>query len=472
MISAMTVRRAKIVCTLGPAVDSPKAIRGLIQAGMDVARLNFSHGTADEHRKRAAWVREASRELNKPIAILQDLCGPKIRTGVKGPAEAPAGGTVYLVAGSESTESHTIAINYESVASDVKPGDHVLLGDGHVDLRVESVDGDRVACQVIHGGKLRARMGVNLPSRRVRLSALTDKDKADVQVGMDMGVDYVALSFVRNAKDIQELRAITALKRPDLPIVAKIETPGAMDVIDDIVKASDAVMVARGDLGVELPPERVPTLQKRILASCHKFRRPAIVATEMLQSMVSAPRPTRAEASDVANAVFEGTDAVMLSAETASGDFPLVACAMMDRIVRDAETSSFYSRNPSPAGEETQLAIAEGACTIARDIGAKVLVAITTTGDTARVVSKGRPVPPIVAFSSSEEICRRGALLWGVFPRTIDIPQDFNDLVDKISHQLQDERWLATGDRYVMSYGAPIIRRRGSTNAIRVEQIH
>ena len=466
----MTVRRAKIVCTVGPAVDSVAGIRGLIQAGMNVARLNFSHGTAEDHAKRVGWIREQSRDLGKHVAILQDLCGPKIRTGTEGPAEAPPGGTMYLVAGTASNEPDTIAISYETLSEDVVAGDRVLLGDGHVELEVEGIVGNKVECRVVHGGPLRSRMGVNLPSRRLRVKALTEKDKLDLAVGLELNVDYVALSFVRSATDVEELRAITQRTRPDLPIVSKVETPGAMDHIDDVVLASDAVMVARGDLGVELPPERVPVLQKQIIESCRLHRRPVIVATEMLQSMVEAPRPTRAEASDVATAVFEGADAVMLSAESASGKFPIQSCAMMSRIIVDAEASAFYSPPASPVGSATQKAIAEAACVIARDIGAKVIVALTQSGSTAQMISKGRPMAPIVAFSPREETSRRVALYWGVVPNFLDMAETMNDIVAQITKHLKENGWVAAGDRYVMSYGAPI-RQTGTTNAIRVERV-
>ncbi len=466
----MSVRRTKIVCTIGPAVDSADGIRGLIQAGMNVARLNFSHGTLEEHARRVAWIREQSHDLGKQVAILQDLCGPKIRTGTEGLAKAKEGSTVFLVAGDGTSEPDTIAVNYETVAEDVRVGDHVLMGDGDVELEVEGVSGHKVACKVLHGGPLRSRMGVNLPSRRLRVRALTDKDRADFKGGLDLGFDYVAISFVRSAADVNELRAITEAARPGLPIVSKVETPSAVDHIDEVVLASDAVMVARGDLGVELPPEQVPVLQKRIIASCRVHRRPVIVATEMLQSMVSTPRPTRAEASDVATAVFEGADAVMLSAESAAGQYPLQSCTMMSRIILQAEASAFYSPPSAPPGSATQKAIAEAACVLARDIGAKVVVALTQSGSTAQMISRGRPVAPIVAFSPSHETSRRVALYWGVVPYFLDMADTMNEIVAQITRDLKENGWVAAGDRYVMSYGAPI-RQSGTTNAIRVEHV-
>lgn len=466
----MEVRRAKIVCTMGPAVDSLDALRSLVEAGMDVARLNFSHGTAEEHRRRVEQIRAVSLELKKPIAILQDLCGPKIRTGFEGPSLVEAGATVSLVEGS-SGSADTIAIDYQGLTEDVRPGDRILLGDGQVELEVVLIREFRVETRVLHGGAVRSRMGVNLPSKRVRLSALTDKDRRDLEVGLDIGVDLVALSFVRHADDIRELRQLMEVHGRVTPIVAKIETPSAVEQIDPIVRAADAVMVARGDLGVELPPEMVPVMQKEIIGTCRRHQRPVIVATEMLQSMVDAPRPTRAEASDVAGAIFDGADAVMLSAETATGSYPLRACAMMDRIIRQAESSRFYNPLPSEPGDSTPEAIANAACDVAKTIHASILVALTESGGTARLISKARPPAPILALSPDEKTLRRLALYWGVIPRYLDMSGgDVDQLVRRASGVLKELGLAQAGQRFVMTYGAPI-GLRGSTSAIRVELV-
>src|SRR5690606_31207048 len=392
----MISRRAKIVCTIGPSVGSREGIRGLIEAGMDVARLNFSHGTHAEHGARLDLVRSESEALGKPVAILQDLCGPKIRTGTTGPAALETGSTIDLVAGSKG-DDHTVAVEYETLASDVRPDDRILLSDGQVELRVLEVKNERVRCRVEHGGPMRARMGVNLPSGSLRLSALTEKDKADLEFGLEKGVDYIALSFVRRAEEIHELREICERKGRPTPIIAKIETPAAVERLDSIVRAADAAMVARGDLGVELPPETVPVIQKQIIGTCRIHRKPVIVATEMLQSMVESPRPTRAEASDVAHAVFGGADAVMLSAETATGKYPHAAVRMMDRIIRQAEGSRFFQPVPTEPDHTTPDSIAHAAVNIAREVGAKLIVALTETGQTARLVSKARASVPLVA---------------------------------------------------------------------------
>ncbi len=437
---------------------------------MDVARLNFSHGTADDHARRFDWVREQSRLVGKPVAILQDLCGPKIRTGTVGPLEAKDGAHLDLIVGQLGTDE-CLAVDYEGLLEDVHPGDRVLLGDGNVELRVEGVSGQRLGCRVEHGGKLRARMGVNLPSRRVRLAALTEKDRADFRVGVKLGVDYAALSFVRSAADVEDLRALArTLGAPDMPILAKVETPSAVEQIDDVVRASDAVMVARGDLGVELPPEQVPVLQRQIMRSCRAHQRPVIVATEMLQSMVDTARPTRAEASDVASAVFQGADAVMLSAESATGKYPFDACGMMDRIIREAEASTFYEPAPSPVGSGTQDAIAAASCLVARDVGAAAIVALTQSGSTARLVSVNRPLTPIIAFSPEPRTLGRLALQWGIVSYPMAVATDINEAVHRIQAFLKENKLLQSGDRFVLAYGAPL-GKSGSTNAIRVEQI-
>jgi pyruvate kinase len=466
----MIARRAKIVCTLGPAVNSREAIRGLIEAGMDVARLNFSHGSHADHAHMVEMVRAESAALGKPVALLQDLCGPKIRTGKVGPAVLNNGETVDLVSG-DTGDDHTISIDYPSLKDDVRVDDRILLSDGQVELRVLAIRGDRVECRVEHGGPMRPRMGVNLPSSGLRLAALTEKDKKDLDFGLELGVDYIALSFVRRAEEIQELREICERKGRPTPIIAKIETPSAVERLDSIVRAADAAMVARGDLGVELPPETVPVIQKQIIGTCRIHRKPVIVATEMLQSMVDSPRPTRAEASDVAHAVFGNADAVMLSAESASGKFPLQAVRMMDRIIRQAEGSRFFAPHSSEPDHTTPDAIAHAACSIAREVGAKLIVTLTETGLTARLVSKARPSAPILAFSTDDRTLRRLALYWGVSPRTlVAAAPNLEEQVQSTSQILADNGLVKSGERYVMVYGARV-GVRGATNAVRVEQL-
>jgi pyruvate kinase len=366
----MRLRRAKIVCTIGPASDGAADIGALIDAGMDVARLNFSHGTRDEHARRIETIRACSRAAGKPIAVLQDLAGPKIRTGHGGPASVATGASVDLVAGAAGAPD-AIAVEYEGLAEDLRPGDVVRLDDGRIVLRVVRVGGGRVACAVEQGGPVRDRIGANLPSRRVRLSAPTPADRQDLAFGLAAGVDYVALSFVKRPEDLADLRAACRAVGREVPLVAKIETPEAAENLWDVVGAADAVMVARGDLGVEMGPEVVPVVQREIIGACRLQQKPVIVATEMLQSMVESTRPTRAEASDVAAAVFEGADALMLSAETAAGKHPREACAMMARIIDQAEGSRFYAPPPSDRGRNTAEAIAHAAADIAAEVGAR-----------------------------------------------------------------------------------------------------
>jgi len=360
-------------------------------------------------------------------------------------------------------------VEYPGLAEDLHPGDVVRLDDGRIVLRVEQSSGGRVTCAVVQGGALRDRMGVTLPSRRVRLPALTDHDRRDLAHGLSLGVDYVALSFVKRADDVNALReACKRLGRPT-PIVAKIETPEAVDNLAEIVAAADAVMVARGDLGVEMSPEAVPVVQKEIIGTCRLQQTPVIVATEMLQSMVQSTRPSRAEASDVASAVFEGADALMLSGETATGKHPLEACAMMARIIEQAEASRFYAPPPSEPGRSTREAIAHAACNIAREVGATALVAFTESGTSPRLISKARPGVPIVAFANDEANLRPLALYWGVVPRLLALPEtsDVDTIVGKVVETLLAQKLVAQGDRVVMAFGAPV-GWRAETNSIRV----
>jgi pyruvate kinase len=466
-------RRSKIVCTIGPASDTKEALEGLIRAGMDVARLNFSHGSHAEHARRLETLREASAVCNKPVAALQDLCGPKIRTGSfpRGAYVLPQKGEVILIETKKGVmaEEDIIPIQYEGLAEDVQPADTILIDDGRVVLRVRRIEAGRVYADIVQGGTVRDHAGVHLPSRSVRISTLTEKDKADLAFGLSLGIDYVALSFVRSADDIRLVREICdAFGRPT-PIVAKIETPAAVEDLESIIASADAIMVARGDLGVEFPPERVPVIQKQILGLSRIYQRPVIVATEMLQSMVHQTRPTRAEASDVANAVFDGTDAVMLSAESATGDHPDLATSMMARIIREAESSRFYAPLSSNPGTDVAVpeAIARAACAVAHEVQARVIIAFTETGSTARFVSKARPHVPIFAFSPHESTRRRVALYWGVEPQAIEQLHNADAMVDRANAFVLANGLGSPGDKMVAVFGAPI-GVSGATNSIRV----
>jgi pyruvate kinase len=465
----MSTRFAKLVCTIGPSCDSVAGLEALIDAGMDVARLNFSHGSHDEHGARLERLRTASENKKKAVAALQDLCGPKVRTGVFASTFLlPTGCEIELFEGDSSSDERRIPIQYEGLAGDVRVGDCVLFDDGRIVLRIQGIEGERVRAHVVEGGGMRNHVGVHLPSRTMRVGALTETDKTDLVFGLSHGMDYIALSFVRRADDIRLVREIATAWGQPTPIIAKIETPDALENLESIIAASDGVMVARGDLGVEFPPERVPVFQRQILGTARRVRRPVIVATEMLQSMTKATRPTRAEASDVANAVFSGTDALMLSGETATGDHPALAASMMSRIVFEAEKSPFYETAPY-ASRATSVAeaIARGACNTAREIGAKFLVAFTESGMSAMIVSLARPTVPIIAYSPNLKTRRQMSLFWGVIPREMPAISDPDALVDWCTGDLLGSGLASPGERVVMVFGAPI-GVSGSTNTIRV----
>jgi len=425
-----------------------------------------------------ATVRAAAEACGKPVALLQDLCGPKIRAGkfVDGGWELEGDSVIWLTEATKDSppaEPGEIPIQYEGLAFDLQPGDVVLIDDGRIVVTATRIEGDRVQAVATQGGRVRNRMGVSLPARRVRIASLTEKDKADLGFGLSQGVDYVALSFVRTADDIRLVRDICEAWGRPTPIVAKIETPTAIDNLESIIHATDAVMVARGDLGVEFNPERVPIIQREILGLARTHQKPVIVATEMLQSMVTATRPTRAEASDVATAVFDGTDAVMLSQETATGQHPPLVARMMARIITEAEQSRFYryrmSEGPGPRASVAE-AIARNACDIAGEIGARVLVAFTESGETARFASKARPVVPIIAFSPNVITRRRLALLWGVVPLPIDLYRDADQIIEHANAVMLAQGMVSPGDKFVAVFGAPV-GVAGSTNSIRVKVV-
>jgi pyruvate kinase len=443
-------------------------------AGMDVARLNFSHGTHDDHRRAIEAIREVSEKRRKAVAILGDLCGPKIRLGKLGtPSRIIAEGTaVRLFAGTESNDE-TVPVRYPTLATDVRPGDMIHLDDARVCLRVERVDSTWVDCVVVEAGQIRDNVGVHLPSGQLQISALTAKDKQDLMFCLSNGVDYIAISFVRSPDDLRFVREICDAWGHSIPLVSKIETPQAIDRLEDIVRLSDAVMVARGDLGVEFPPEHVPVLQRRVIDTAVRHRKPVIVATEMLQSMVKSTRPTRAEASDVAHAIFDGADATMLSQESASGDHPALAVSMMARIVSTAESSAYYSRKP-PAAPAVPApfpeAIARVATQAAHDVGAKLIAVFTQGGDSARLVAMERPSVPIIAFSSNENVRRRLGLYWGTSARVMVPVRDTDEMVDQVQQRLIADGLVQPGDRIVVVFGAPV-SVKGRTNSVRVHTV-
>jgi pyruvate kinase len=423
---ALKQRRTKIVATVGPASSSPAMLQRLIEAGVNVFRLNFSHGTHEMHGEVYGRIRTAAAHANRQVAILADLCGPKIRVGQfeGGGIDLRIGESVTVTVRETQGRPGLIPSQYHALASDVRHGDRILLDDGQLELRVEAVAGTEITCTVVVGGRLRDKKGMNLPGVAVSAPALTDKDREDATFASQLGVDYLALSFVRSPGDVQQLRDLLAHLGRDTPIIAKIEKPEALTVIGAILEAADGIMVARGDLGVECPAEEVPLIQQELVRLAIQANKPVIVATQMLESMISNPRPTRAEMSDVAHAAMSRADAVMLSAETAAGQYPVDAVATMDRVLRLVEGyqwqhGAFGTVTPgAPAGlgDDSGEALSRATALLSRELGVRAVVVPTRTGRTARLVSAERPAAPILAVTHNEDVCRRLALQWGIQP--------------------------------------------------------
>jgi pyruvate kinase len=470
----MAFRHSKIVCTIGPACRTPRMIDRLLRAGMDVARLNFSHGSHAHHAESIAMLRTAATHLHKPIAILADLQGPKIRTGPL------AGGVpVVLRAGQKFTittarvlgDSTRVSTVFTPLPREVHRGDRILLSDGLIELRVVQVRGREVICQVVNGGALGENKGINLPGVKLRVPALTAKDREDLQFALKHGANYVAVSFVRRPEDVVLAKTLIRRAGKDTPVIAKLEKPEAIENLDAILRVADGVMVARGDLGVEMNPEKVPVAQKTIISHARQFRRPVITATQMLESMTENPRPTRAEASDVANAIFDGSDAVMLSAETATGKYPVEAVSMMASIIEEAEASITEFPRPAPQ-ERLKVAetVAELVCHASRELHMKLIAVFTHSGFTARLISRYRPLVPIVAFSPEEETRRRMALIWGVAPQRIADVRKVDGLAAVAEKRLVEERLVRKGDVIGIVAGTPM-GIRGTTNFMKFHVI-
>ncbi len=463
-------RRTKIVATLGPSSASPEMIERLFRAGADVFRLNFSHGSHEDHATSIAIVRALEKSSRRPIGLLADVQGPKLRIG------RFAGGRVHLGQGQSFRldmdpspgNARRVQLPHPEILAAATPGTTLLLDDGKLRLRVARSLGDHLLCDVLVGGPLSDRKGVNVPDIVLDIPALTAKDRIDLDFALAHGVDFVGLSFVQRPEDVAEARDIAAGRAW---IVAKIEKPQALDQLDAVLDLADAAMVARGDLGVELPPEEVPLAQKRIVRAMRARGKPVIVATQMLESMISAPAPTRAEASDVAGAVFDGADAVMLSAETAAGQYPLEAVDMMDRIVSRVEQDDDWRRQTDAArpaaGPSTSDAIAAAACQIARTVGAAAVAAFTTSGSTAQRVSRDRPVPPIMALVTDTAVARRLSVAWGVHAVLTQSAQGMTDAVARATKLAREEGFAKSGDSIVVLGGIPF-GHPGTTNALRV----
>jgi pyruvate kinase len=469
------LRRTKIVATIGPATSSPEVLRALIQAGATTLRLNFSHGSHEDHQRNIRLIRQTSFELNQPVGILQDLQGPKIRLGrfETGSIVLEKGDPFILTSVQIPGTQHISSVTYEPLADEVPAGSVILLDDGRVEMRVEKVDrlARELHCRTVVGGTLSNNKGVNFPQVYLSIRALTDKDRQDLLFGLDQGVDWVALSFVRNPEDVLEIKEIIASAGKRVPVIAKIEKHEAIEQMEAILSLCDGVMVARGDLGVELPAEEVPILQKRLIATANRLGIPVITATQMLDSMVSSPRPTRAEISDVANAILDGTDAVMLSNETAVGKYPVAAVETMakiaERIERDKITCNVASDG---SGRSIPNAISQAVSQIAKQLGAAAIMTLTKTGATARNVSKFRPNTPILAVTPHVDVARQLQLVWGVRPLLVlDLPSTAQTFQAAIS-VAQEKDLVSDGDLVVMTAGT-LQGVAGSTDLIKVEVV-
>ncbi len=461
----MQPTRTKIVATLGPASSAPDTIRRLVKAGVDVFRLNFSHGTRDEHAEYVRDIRQAADELQTPVGIMQDLQGPRIRTGPlenSRPVDLKEGHELRLVPGSFGGNAQKVSVSYQELAQDVEPGDTILLKDGMIELEVTATDGRETTCRVVVGGELDEHQGINLPGVKLSITSPTEKDLDDVRFGIDLGVDFIALSFVRAAGDI--LRLKSAIKDhvgdgADLPVIAKIEKPEAVENLREILAVSDGAMVARGDLGIEMRTEVVPAVQKRIIRHANRLGLPVITATQMLESMVDSPRPTRAEASDVANAILDGTDAVMLSGETAIGRYPVEAVTMMDRIAYQAQQMPREPHGRADEHSEADIAIqeyalAEAACDISAHLDGAPIVAFTITGSTARYVAQRRPASFIYALTPEEATYRRLALVWGVRPVMLQVFATTDEMIQRGQERLLELGFARSGETVVYVAGA------------------
>jgi pyruvate kinase len=469
-------RRAKIVATLGPSSSSEDVFRQLVRAGLDVARLNFSHGSHEQKLELIAMVRKVAREENKPICILADLQGPKIRTGVlvdHKPVQLQTGKLLTITPEQIEGTVERVSTVFTTLAENLKKGDQILLSDGLIELRVVELKGVDVVCEIINGGMLGEKKGINLPGVAIKVPSLTEKDEIDLEFALKAGCDTIAVSFVQTADDVRYVKGRIAALGSDAWVIAKLEKPQAIDHLDSILEAADAIMVARGDLGVEVPPEKVPAIQKHIIRRAADYRKPVITATQMLESMIDNPRPTRAEASDVANAVYDGTDAVMLSAESAAGKYPVESVAMMNKIVVETETQMRLDPKMIGTGKRKSLTIPETICECmahsAQDLDLAAIAIFTETGNTARVLSKYRPDAPIYALSPDEKVVHRTNLLWGTYPIHCERFVGTDKLVEMAEAILESRGYVKS--REVVGIVAGTATKTGATNFMRLHLI-
>ena len=464
------MRKARIICTLGPSSSSAEVLEAMVRAGMDVARLNFSHGTHDEHRARVDLLRKVSRKLGKPIALLQDIQGPKVRLGrfAGGMVEVVSGEKVIITTEKVLGTKSLLPTPIKSLTRDVKKGDPVLLDDGRVRLEVISVKGREISCQVLIGGVLKDHKGINLPGAAVSVPTLTQKDLADLAFGQELGVDFVALSFVRSAKDLHQARAY--VKKLGTPLIAKIEKPQAVAALDAIAEASDGIMIARGDLGVEMPLEQLPGIQKAAVKAANARGGLVIVATEMLESMVNSPRPTRAEVCDVANAIYDGADAVMLSGETAAGRHPVETIRMMAKIVLEAERQNTTRALPFQATDDISTGVSAAAVSAADRLRSAAIVAFTESGMTARLISELRPHSRIIALTPHPEIVRRMSLYWGITGHVAPRLTSTDEMIKVVKKLCAKEGWAHAGQTVVIVAGTPL-SQPGNTNLMTIRRM-
>jgi len=462
--------KTKIVCTIGPSSGSPEIIRELIINGMNVARLNFSHGTHEGHMEKIDIIRSVSKELKKPIAILQDLCGPKIRIGnIPEPGIRLKPGQPFILTNRpEAGDEKQVSVSYFDLPSEIKQDERILLADGMMELVVKSANQTDIFCEVVIGGLLTSHKGINLPTGTIKAGAMTDKDKEDLAFGIDNDVDYVALSFVKSAQDIMEAKELIKQKKKDTPIIAKIEKHEALDNIEEIMDAADGIMVARGDLGVEIPLENVPNIQKQLIAKANAMGKPVIIATQMLRSMVEAPRPTRAEATDVANAVLDGADALMLSEETASGNFPVEAVEYMVRIIESTEKRYPHRKYLQIMSKNTvSESVSHVSCILADDLNAGAIIATTRSGSTAMHISRYKPKAKIIALSPSNRVVRKLSLYWGCIPSFLKATENTDEMIENAVSKTRAEGEIVEGEIAVITAGHPMWAS-GATNMLRV----
>ena len=472
-------RKTKIVCTLGPSSNTLEMIEKMAEHGVDIARLNFSHGTYEDHLKVIEYIKEVNKKREVPIGILLDTKGPEIRTGkFKEPVVLEAGAKVTLTTEEiEWCSKDLIYINYKNLASIVKKGSLIYIADGSVELKVEDVKGNEVLCTVVVSSEVNTKKNVNVPNTYVDLPAISDIDVSDIEFGIQNGIDFIAQSFVKRAEDVLEVREI--LKRNDaehVHIIAKIESFEGLDNLDKIIEVSDGIMVARGDLGVQIPIESIPEVQKRIIKKCNACGKPVITATQMLESMIKNPRPTRAEATDVANAIFDGTDAIMLSGETASGKHPLRVIEFMDKIARYAEKTMMLSRHTWSENFEKEdhgnvaKAISTSVCETAVELEASAIISCTYSGHTARQISRHRPLVPIIAVTPNIDEYKKLLLVWGVKPVLISLPKNTDDLIKLAISVVKEKNLVELGDTVVVTAGIPF-NVKGNINLMKVETI-